>query len=206
MSLMQVTIDDTTLAQVYASFRGHELVDLDGLTDTLNALDDTTRVGWIRSLKPRAQAQLFEACADRSLSITGVVPSTAGVGREVIHEGHNTLPAFTMFQKRFSRPDANIPELAGFNYQTMAPFTGPGYFVAYDDDASGEVVIDYRRIPTAKADGWPKIIPNERRLGRFVYAGMVDRLRRVSDHVSIGRAFRDDKKAMDAWFVLCRVG
>ena len=49
----------------------------------------------------------------------------------------------------------------------------------------------------------PDIVPNEARLGRFVYAGMKDYMRRVSEHVSIGRAYKGGKP-MNAWFVLCR--
>ena len=41
------------------------------------------------------------------------------------------------------------------------------------------------------------------RLGRFVYAGMIDIMRGVSTHVTIGRALKGGK-FMDAWFVLCR--
>jgi hypothetical protein len=36
-----------------------------------------------------------------------------------------------------------------------------------------------------------------------VYAGMKDYMRRVSEHVSIGRAYKHEKP-MNAWFVLVR--
>jgi hypothetical protein len=42
-------------------------------------------------------------------------------------------------------------------------------------------------------------------LQRFVYARMHDFLRKVSAHVSIGRAWREHK-ATDNYFVLCREG
>jgi phosphodiesterase/alkaline phosphatase D-like protein len=42
-------------------------------------------------------------------------------------------------------------------------------------------------------------------LQRFVYARMDDFLRKVSAHVSIGRAWRNHK-VTDNYFVLCREG
>ena len=50
---------------------------------------------------------------------------------------------------------------------------------------------------------WPEIVPNSVKLGRFVYAGMIDVMRGISSHVSIGRA-RKKHGWMDAWFVLVR--
>jgi hypothetical protein len=78
---------------------------------------------------------------------------------------------------------------------------GPGYYVAYASD--GEVMVDYTRLPSDKLPHWPPILSNQARLSRLVYAGMVDVLRSVSSHVSIGRAIRNGKVA-DNWFVLCR--
>ena len=48
----------------------------------------------------------------------------------------------------------------------------------------------------------PEIISNKAKLGFLVYAGMVDRLRRVSRDVTIGRAYKN--KPMNAWFALVR--
>ena len=44
---------------------------------------------------------------------------------------------------------------------------------------------------------------NERGLSRFVYGFMVDRVRRVSEHVTIGSAARKGKE-MGSYFVLTR--
>ena len=79
---------------------------------------------------------------------------------------------------------------------------GPGYYVAYDRGAD-EVLVDYLRQPPRHPEGWPEILPNSARLSRFVYNGTQDVLRRVSKHVSIGRAMRN-QKWMDAWFILIR--
>jgi hypothetical protein len=117
------------------------------------------------------------------------------------------LPAFTIFEKRFCRPegaDAVKPgELYGFNFQTLAAVTGPGYFVAREDAARPEVLVDYNHVPDTHPDGWPEIRRNERGLSRFVYGFMVDTLRGVSEHVTIGSAARNGKD-LGSWFILCR--
>jgi len=87
----------------------------------------------------------------------------------------------------------------------MSPVTGPGYFVAHEDAERGEVLIDYREVPTQAPTDWPLIRPNDRGLGRLVYGNMVDTLRRVSEHVTIGSAARGGKD-LGSWFVLCREG
>jgi hypothetical protein len=48
-----------------------------------------------------------------------------------------------------------------------------------------------------------KVTRNERGLSRFVYGYMVDTLRRVSEHVTIGSAARNGKD-IGSYFVLCR--
>jgi hypothetical protein len=89
----------------------------------------------------------------------------------------------------------------------MRLFTGPGYFVAYQPTEPlalhGGVIIDYRRVPPDKPEGWPPVLPNTARLSRFIYNGTVDVMRRVSDRVTIGRAMRGSQP-MDNWFVLVR--
>ena len=138
-------------------------------------------------------------------------PSKVSAGVEALetvrHLGKNTLPAFSHFEKHFcwakgaepERPD----ELYGFNFQTLSRVTGPGYFVAVEDAERDEVIVDYRRVPDTRPDSWPVIQPNERGLSRFVYGFMVDTLRRVSEHVSIGSAARKGRD-MGSWFLLTR--
>lgn len=184
-----------------------DVIDTDALEDALNEATHEQRVQAIREFSPKIQKRLFEAAEGRKVGIEQIVPTEKGSLEEVIHEGQNTLPMFRKFQKRFCRPSRDQRQsdrevLWGYNHQTMASFTGPGYFVAYEEDDSGEVWIDYRELPTERPDQWPSIISNKARLGRFVYHGMVDRLRRVSEHCTIGRAYKG--KPMDAWFVLVR--
>lgn len=184
-----------------------EPLDLDALDKALDATDAITRLAFVHSLKQKAQRRLFDAAKGRAVTIAEIVPSQESSLKEVIHEGQNTLPAFNHFQKRFCTPtEAHARQdksvLWGYNHLDVGTFTGPGYFVAYDDAQTGEVVIDYRELPPEKPTQWPEIISNKRKLGRFIYAGMVDRLRRVSSHVTIGRAYKN--KPMNAWFALVR--
>ena len=94
-------------------------------------------------------------------------------------------------------------QLYGFNFQGLSVLTGPGYFVAREDPSRPEVLIDYRELPSEQPPGWPRIRANDRGLSRFVYGFMVDTLRRVSEHVTIGSAARRGRD-LGSWFILCR--
>ncbi len=196
----------TAPADILAALNDTTL-DLDGVGQLLDDADHSTRLEVLAGFTPRLQKRLFEAAAGRRVTTEDIVPDGTGSLTEVIHEGRNTLPAFRSFQKRFCLPsDPHTPAerrvLWGYNHAPLKGMTGPGYFVAYDDDDAGEVVIDYRELPPEKPQEWPPILDNRARLGRFVYAGMIDRLRRVSSHVTIGRAYKD--KPMNAYFALVR--
>jgi hypothetical protein len=174
----------------------------------LDGLRHAERVAAVRSLGRTEQRRLYAAVAGRHpLRLRDLVPAVTGDRVSVRHFGRNTLPAFTLFEKRFCRPpgaDRAAPgELWGYNHQSTARFTGPGYFVAREDPDRLEVWIDYTRLPDGRADGWPEIRPNERGLSRFVYGFMVDTLRRVSEHVTIGSAARRGRE-IGSWFALCR--
>jgi hypothetical protein len=94
-------------------------------------------------------------------------------------------------------------ELYGFNFQTLAPITGPGYFIARESRDRPEVLIDYCSLPSEHPQGWPPIRSNERGLSRLVYGFLLDTLRGVSGHVTIGSAARKGKD-LGSWFALCR--
>ncbi|MFN8103862.1 MAG: hypothetical protein U0U69_05310 [Acidimicrobiia bacterium] len=184
-----------------------EPVDMDAVATFLDDLHHEGRVAAIRSIDGKEQARLFDAAKGfRKVTVDDFVPAGTPPTTEVIHWGRNSLPLFTTFQKRFCLPDDSdaraAGELWGFNFQPLSPLTGPGYFVCYDVE-DGEVLIDYTRIPPRGAPGWPKVLRNDQRLGRFVYNGMQDLMRGVSNHVSIGRASRAGEP-MPNWFVLCR--
>ena len=100
--------------------------------------------------------------------------------------------------------DARKPgELWGFNHQTLSFVTGPGYFIARPAPTRPEILIDYTAVPPAAPDGWPGVRRNESGLSQFVYGYMIDTLRRVSEHVTIGSAARKGRD-LGSWFVLVR--
>ncbi|MCC7078791.1 MAG: hypothetical protein IT198_16865 [Acidimicrobiia bacterium] len=182
-------------------------LDLDAVAAFLDSLHHEGRVVACRSLTGQEQARLFEAAEGyRKTTVEDIVPASVAPLVPVPHWGKNSLPAFTVFQKVFCRPDdtaaRDAGELWGYNEFGLKAFTGPGYYVAYNLP-DGEVLVDYTRIPGGRAPGWPRVIPNSRRLGRFIYYGTQDTLRGVSEHVTIGRAARDGEW-MPNWFVLVR--
>jgi hypothetical protein len=169
----------------------------------LDALSQAERVAAVRGLSRREQQQLWDRVDGFApLSVDDVVPQTTPALVPVRHYGRNSLPLFSLFEKRFYRC-AEPTQLAGANFQAVSPLTGPGYFVLRADAARREVIVDYTALPVSKPAHWPAIVRNDRGFSRFVFGSMVDTLRRVSTHVTIGRAARHGH-TLDAWFVLCR--
>jgi hypothetical protein len=173
----------------------------------LDGMREETRIATVVGLRRRQLAPLFEAAAaNEPLHLTDLVPADVPPLTEVIHEGKNSLPLFTRFQKRFCRPPASEDagaELWGYNEQAFRTATGPGYFVLHATE-TGELVVDYTRLPPGKPAAWPRILSNSARLSRFIYYQTTDVLRRVSRHVVIGRAYRKGRP-FDAWFALVRL-
>lgn len=170
----------------------------------LDGLSPNDRVEQSRSLGPKEQKLLWELCTDRAVSLEQIVP-LGRVNQTVRHLGRNTLPAFKYFEKRFLRPTEDSEVLWGYNEGPTRKLVGPGYFICRvsDQPMVGEVVIDYEQLPTGSPEGWPEIKANEAGVSRLVYAYMHDYLRRVSDHVTIGRAYRKGKESPN-YFTLCR--
>jgi len=181
-----------------------EPVDASAIAQLLDRLTPSERREAISALSgPRLQSRLYAAVAATApVRLDELVPSDAPALREVIFHGKNSLPAFTLFQKRFCRPPRGGDELWGYNHQSLAWLTGPGYFVVHQDGARG-AAIDYRAVPPDHPATWPDVRPNDRGLSRFVYGGMVDYLRRVARDVFIGSAHRGDKETGN-YFVLSR--
>lgn len=180
--------------------------DISTIGEQLDALTPGQRLAEIRALTRPAQAALYEAAKGaRKLTLEDLVPESTPELGEVVHEGKNTLVMFTQFAKVFCRPLRGKNELWGYNRAgpVVENAVGPGYYVAYEGPGD-EVLIDYTRVPEAKPESWPKIVSNKVGLSRLVYADMVDALRAVSKHVTVGRAIKKGK-VLDNWFVLCRV-
>jgi hypothetical protein len=190
----------------------NDKIDLPRLAEVLDGLGHPGRVDTILHWDKRTQERLFEAAKGfRPLTLDHFVPAGTDPLVEVIHWGKNSLPAFTHFQKRFCKPkpngEAHDNELWGYNHNSYEFASGPGYFVLHPperkDAGEGELDIDYFKVPPSKPDAWPAIKPNESGLSNIIYAKMIDVMRGISEHVSIGRAIRGGKFT-DNWFVLCR--
>jgi len=174
----------------------------------LDDLSHEDRVQAVRATSRSDQRRLYAAVDGfGQVKLADLVSPTKDDLEEVRHFGKNTLPLFTHFEKRFCRAPGADPKspgaLLGFNFQTLSVLTGPGYFVAVEDSGRDEVLVDYRRVPSVHPESWPEISSNERGLSRFVYGFMVDTLRRVSEHVTIGSAAKRGKD-LGSWFILCR--
>lgn len=194
----------TTLKSLLSSDRP----DLPAVTAHLDSLEPAARLAEVRSLGSAEQSRLYDAARGyRRIDLAHFVPPGLPPLAEVVHDGKNNLPAFSLFAKVFCHPDgdrAGAPDLWGYNRGSALVETavGPGYFVARPH-GDGEVVIDYLEVPPRRPGGWPPILPNSARLSRFVYYRTQDFMRGVSEHVSIGHATRDGKD-LPNWFVLCR--
>ncbi len=174
----------------------------------LDELSHQARVAAIRSLGSGELRSLYAGVDGfKPVTLEDLVPPTVGDFTTVRHHGKNSLPAFTHFEKRFCRPRSAdrepATELYGFNFQTLAPITGPGYFIARESEDRPEVLIDYRGLPPEHPQGWPPIRSNDRGLSRVVYGFLFDTLRGLSDHVTIGSAARKGRD-LGSWFALCR--
>jgi hypothetical protein len=181
---------------------------IDDMADFLNGLDFESRRAEVLSLGPKAQRALWDLTVGRAVTLDEMVPPDRGPLETVRHFGRNTLPAFKLFEKRFCRPAADAPNqqvLWGYNEGTARHIIGPGYFIcrATPDDSRGAAVVDYYNIPPGKPVDWPKIRPNEWGLQTLVYSKMHDFLRKVSEGVTIGRAYKKDRQTPN-YFMLCR--
>jgi hypothetical protein len=182
-------------------------IDLKRLAEILDGLGHEGRVHTIRSWSKRQKIAIFEAAKGfMPIDIDFLVPSSVGPLVEVIHYGHNTLPLFSTFQKRFVRLEGDEYPAAGYNHQAMEPFTGPGYFVVKkgEGEHEGELVLDHTKVPKHKAPSWPALRPNEGLIGGPVHGSTVDYLRGLSTHVSIGVALDPAGKPRGSWFALVR--
>jgi hypothetical protein len=191
-----------------------EAAGVDAIAAFLDGLSHDARLAETRALNRDAQRNLYrKAASAKALTLLDFVPQTVPPRTEVIHHGRNTLPlpgGLRHFHKRFSRPDASETQLFGYNQSPFISTVGPGFFVAImtagrpEWESRGAVVIDYFQIPDGPVPaGWPPVIPNTQGLQRFVYHRTRDFMRRLSNHVTIGAAYKEEK-SLDHYFILCR--
>ncbi len=175
----------------------------------LDALDLRQRVSVVTSVRGALLAQLFEIAADGApLRSADIVPDSIPAGATVTFEGRNSLPAFSRFQKRFTRTADGLS--FGYNHQPLRAagmVTGPGYFRVLEagEDRASELLFDYTRPPPFEPQGWPRYRPNHVGASRFVFMDLHDYVRRVARGVVIGAAFRHGKN-QNAYFSLTSPG
>jgi hypothetical protein len=197
------------MSLVYLVSRGATRID--EIAAYLDGLSPDHRRHEVRQLGGAEQARLYElAAGGPPITLEHFVPAATRSLTEVIHDGKNTLPAFQTFQKRFCRPARGDGRLFGYNEGVTRALLGPGYFVAHPTagnaewERRGAVVVDYYLVPDDDvAPGWPRVVPNDHGLQVLVYHQTRDFMRRVSAHVSIGAAYKGEKK-LGAYFALCR--
>jgi hypothetical protein len=185
----------------------------------LNSVPFETALADTRALGRAAQRKLYQLAAQNApLTIADMVPANRAPCTEVRLHGRNTLPlpnAFCNFEKRSCKPNDGSARIFGYNEGASRPLIGPGYYVGYDTDRTqfgaqpqwrerGGVVVDYYQVPdSAVVDGWPKVVPNSKGLQMLVFQGTRDYIRKVSDTVFIGAAYKGEK-ALDHYFTLVR--
>lgn len=175
-----------------------ECVTLAALAQALDTADHSARMAWLADLSRKELRAMYELAEDGpELPLSHF---HAAAGEVVIHHGQNSLPAFNSFQKRVVD---NKGTLQGYNHQTLSWFTGPGHFTLRQDGT--EVIFDYVTEPVEPFDAFPPLKSNTSGMSTLVYGHMIDRVRRVSEHTVIGKAFKKDKP-MTAWFALIKEG
>jgi hypothetical protein len=193
-----------------------EAADLAAIGAYLDGLPADERLAETRTLGRKEQRRLYAlAAAARPLTLADFVPAGVGPRVEVIHDGRNTLPlpgGLKLFQKRFCRPESGEGRLFGYNQSPFVGTIGPGCFVTVltagnpEWEARGAVVVDYFQVPDGPVvEGWPEVVPNDKGLSVFVYNKTRDFMRRVSEHVTIGAAYKVENP-LDHYFILCRQG
>src|SRR5690349_5366471 len=127
----------------------------------LDDLSADARLAQVLAITGSRVRRLYDAVADAPpIALEEFVPAnTTGT---LIYEGRNSLPMFSRFQKRFTRGPGGV--VVGYNHQTMAFATGPGYFVVRPGSGEGEhgkeLDFDYTAEPPVIPEGWPAYAPN----------------------------------------------
>jgi len=179
-------------------------LDLPRITRHLDGLDSAERIRQVREIPGKLQGPLFAAARGyRALDFPFFVPADHPDRQFVRHYGKNSLPLFSIFEKRFARPDTGTPVLWGFNHGALMGIIGPGHFVMRSGPLPGELHVDYYSIPPEQLEGAPGLVENDVGISTLVYGNMIDVLRGVSEHVSIGRAIKKGKETPN-YFLLCR--
>ena len=185
------------------------LPDAAEIASFLDGLPLVERIAAIRGLAGTAlQGALWKAvAATPRIRTDEMVPPDYPALRAVIFHGKNSLPAFTEFQKICFRPQGagGDPVAWGYNETKIRTWIGAGYYVLHDtaDAPLGGAAFDYTRLPASTLPAWPEVRTNNAGLSRFIYANMLDYMRRVASGVYIGSAVKGGKE-MGSYFVVVR--
>jgi hypothetical protein len=184
----------------------------EAITGFLDSLPARERVEEALSLRNKEVGQLYQAVVGGPAStIEDFLPGDVPDDTTIIFEGRNSLPAFSRFQKRFARLDSSDAggQVVGYNHQTMAFATGPGFFVvkagSLTADVANEAYFDYTDAPESVPTGWPDFKPNDRGLSNLVYRGMKDYMRKAATNVFVGEAYKGGRSQRQ-FFILTRTG
>jgi hypothetical protein len=180
-------------------------IDLHRLAEVLDGLGHEGRVHTVGTWTKKQMRAIYDAAKGfRPIDIDFLVPAS-GVLEPVSHDGKNSLPLFSTFQKHFMKVEGADYPAAGRNSGQYEWVVGDGYFIVTkgEGDHEGELGIDYTKVPKDKPADWPDVRENTGLGPGLTYGGMVDWLRGISTHVSIGAAFKGGK-GRDQFFALVR--
>ncbi len=183
-------------------------LDLPRLAKDLDELGQFGRLWSVNRWSRDDQAKVFEAAKGfRPVALDDFVPPSVAPRTEVVHHGKNSLPTASHFAKHFFKPSPSETEpkdvLIGRNFQALSVFSGPGFYVARKSTENGEVDLDYTMTPGETLASWGAVRSNAGGISHFVYHGMVDVMRGLSSHVTVGR-LKKKGQWLDNWFVLVR--
>ena len=165
------------------------------LASALDQASHTERVNWMRGLSRKELVAIWKLAEGNPLSLDHF---HGAPGEVIIHEGKNSLPAFTIFQKRFVLMGSAVQ---GYNEGSTRGLVGPGHFTMFQSGV--ESVVDYVNHPSSVPTEFPALARNDKGISSLVYGGTEDWCRRVSLHAIIGEARRAGKP-MGAYFMLVR--
>jgi hypothetical protein len=169
--------------------------DIAPIATALDALSHEERVNWMRGLGKKDLAALWALTEGRTVALSEL---HGPEGKVVIHEGQNSLPFFSVFQKRVMLRGGVVQ---GYNHQAMSWITGPGHFTVAQNERGAH--FDYLQVPASSPEEFLPLAPNDKGFSRLVYANMIDYLRRVSADSVIGAAYKSGKATGD-YFMLVR--
>ncbi len=168
--------------------------DLTGFRAALAARTEAEQVAFMHGLPKRDMRRLWEA----GLPLT-LAEMVGADGVVVRHEGQNDLlPGFDRFEKHLVARNGKVQ---GINVQTFAWLTGPGHFTVREEGA--EVWFDYTVLADDVPADWPALVSNASGLGKLVYGGMIDVVRKVVDRMVVGKVVRNGKPE-EHYFMLYR--